>query len=147
MTSAQEPPAEDLSGSASPDEAASLAEPSSVREVQDSNALATNQVRAGSQVIRFRGLYAGLLLATLLVQIIAADLVFVIYGYANGWQIPAGAMQAWLAAVVVQIVTLVLAVTRYLFSPEAVPAASQEPNRDLSEPWQLMTFWRRRPRT
>lgn len=50
-----------------------------------------------------------------MVQIGIADLVFYRYGSANGWEIPVSAIQAWLAAVVVQVISVVLVITRYLF--------------------------------
>ena len=48
-------------------------------------------------------------------QIVVADAVFGIYGFDNGWDIPAAAIEAWLAATVVQVISVVLVITRYLF--------------------------------
>ena len=48
-------------------------------------------------------------------QIVAADVVFVAYGWTNGWDIPVTAIQAWLAATVIEVVTVVLVVTKSMF--------------------------------
>lgn len=49
------------------------------------------------------------------IQVGVADLVFVIYGFWNGWHIPGGAIQAWLAATVVQVIAMALVIIRSLF--------------------------------
>jgi hypothetical protein len=51
----------------------------------------------------------------MVVQIVAADAIFVWYGDTKGWQIEAAAISAWLAATVVQIVAVVLVIMNYLF--------------------------------
>jgi len=48
-------------------------------------------------------------------QIVAADAVFIGYSVGEHWRMPVGAIQAWLAATVVQVVSVVLVITRYLF--------------------------------
>jgi hypothetical protein len=57
------------------------------------------------------------------VQVLIADAAFYWYGYehvVNGyrWQIPAGAIQVWLGATVVQIIGVVLVIARSLFPSE-----------------------------
>lgn len=49
------------------------------------------------------------------VQVGVADLVFLIYGFANDWHIPGSTMNAWLAATVVQVIAVGLVITRSLF--------------------------------
>jgi hypothetical protein len=44
--------------------------------------------------------------------------VFVWYGDTNAWHIPALAITGWLAATVVQVMSVVLVITRYLFPHE-----------------------------
>lgn len=48
-------------------------------------------------------------------QVLIADTAFFFYGFNNGWAIPAAAMDAWLAAAVIQVIGVVLVITRYLF--------------------------------
>lgn len=84
-------------------------------------AIGEAQARAARQVVTLRARYAGWLLRTLLAQIFIADAIFFIYGSSAGWgNVPAGAIGAWLAAVVVQVVALVMAITKFLFSKEAL---------------------------
>ena len=46
----------------------------------------------------------------------AADLVFIKYAHEKGWgDLPVGAIQAWLAATVVQVVGVVLVIARSVF--------------------------------
>ena len=51
------------------------------------------------------------------VQVIVANVVFVLYAHHNDWQIPTGAIQAWLAATVVQVIAVVAVITRSLHPP------------------------------
>lgn len=48
-------------------------------------------------------------------QVAIADLVFLIYGFANDWHIPGSTMNAWLAATVVQVIAVGLVITKSLF--------------------------------
>lgn len=54
-------------------------------------------------------------LGVMVLQIIAANAVFVWYGDTNGWDIPGGAISAWLGSTVVQVVAVVLVIMNYLF--------------------------------
>lgn len=56
------------------------------------------------------------------VQIAVADAVFFVYGHANEWDIPVSAIHAWLGATVVQVVSVVLVITRYLFPAGGDPS-------------------------
>jgi glutathione S-transferase len=56
-------------------------------------------------------------------QFVIADAVFVAFAWAGqGWDLPPGVIEVWLAATVVQVVGVVAVVTRHLF-----------PNRDADE--------------
>jgi hypothetical protein len=48
-------------------------------------------------------------------QVLLADAAFFIYGFSNGWKIPAGAISAWLAAIVIQVVGVVMVVAKDIF--------------------------------
>jgi Na+/glutamate symporter len=54
----------------------------------------------------------------MLIQIAVADAIFVWYGDTNAWDIPTVAISIWLSATVVQVVSVVLVITHYLFSTE-----------------------------
>jgi hypothetical protein len=54
-------------------------------------------------------------LIAMIVQIGLADAGFYLYGDGNHWRIPAMAIEGWLAATVIQVVSVVLVITRYLF--------------------------------
>jgi hypothetical protein len=49
------------------------------------------------------------------VQVVIADLAFLIYGFWNGWDIPGSTVGAWLGAVVVQVIAVGLVIARSLF--------------------------------
>ncbi len=51
------------------------------------------------------------------IQIAVADFLFFRYGHDNGWSIPVGGIQIWLAATVVQVFIIVQGLTKYLFPP------------------------------
>jgi hypothetical protein len=52
------------------------------------------------------------------VQVVIADLAFLVYGFWNGWEIPGSTISAWLGAVVVQVIAVGLVIARSLFPPE-----------------------------
>jgi glutathione S-transferase len=65
--------------------------------------------------------YADWILWLLGAQFLVADAVFVAFAWAGqGWDLPSGVVEVWLAATVVQVVGVVAVVTRHLF-----------PNRDV----------------
>lgn len=82
------------------------------------------------QDIVLKRLYARRMLAGLAVQIAVADGVFVAYAWAGrNWDVPPSAMQVWLGATVIEVVSVVLVITRYLFpssAPESAAASSPE---------------------
>jgi hypothetical protein len=49
------------------------------------------------------------------IQIVAADIVFVVYGDANAWVIPGSAISAWLGATVAQVIAVAVVIVRSLF--------------------------------
>jgi hypothetical protein len=53
------------------------------------------------------------------IQIVAADVVFVVYGAANAWTIPGSTISAWLGATVVQVIAVAVVIVRSLFPPPA----------------------------
>lgn len=71
-----------------------------------------------AQDLKLKKVIAYSALALMAVQIVAADAAFYCYGFFNDWDIPEGAIQAWLLAAVVQVVAVVLVVTRSLFPPK-----------------------------
>jgi hypothetical protein len=60
------------------------------------------------------------------IQTLIADVAFYWYGYehvrdGHHWQIPAGAIQVWLGATVVQVIGIVLVIARSLFPSGSDP--------------------------
>jgi hypothetical protein len=51
-------------------------------------------------------------LIAVVVQVVLADVAFFVYGFANHWKIPAAAISAWLAAIVIQVVGVVMVVAK-----------------------------------
>jgi uncharacterized membrane protein YkvI len=54
-------------------------------------------------------------LILMVVQVLIADTAFYFYGFFNDWDIPTAAITGWLAATVIQVVSVVLVITRSLF--------------------------------
>ncbi len=48
-------------------------------------------------------------------QVFIADLAFYFYGFWNDWDIPPAAITTWLAATVIQVIGVVLVITKNLF--------------------------------
>ena len=68
--------------------------------------------------------YADWIIWLLGVQLLGADLIFVVYAWAGrGWELSPGVIEVWLGATVVQVVGVVTVVTRHLF-----------PSRDGGQP-------------
>jgi hypothetical protein len=49
------------------------------------------------------------------VQVVIADVAFLIYGFGNEWHVPAGTIGAWLGATVIQVIAVGLVIARSLF--------------------------------
>ena len=71
--------------------------------------------RTDVRLRRFIG-YGAVLVAA--AQIAIADYLFFRYGHDNGWAIPVGGIQAWLAATVLQVFIIVRILAKYLFPPD-----------------------------
>jgi hypothetical protein len=68
------------------------------------------------QDIRLKKSYAKWLLLLVAGQLIVTDLVFVAYAWAGeNWHLDAGVIQVWLGSTLVELVGVVLVITRYLF--------------------------------
>jgi hypothetical protein len=68
------------------------------------------------QDIHLKKRYAKLLLWLVVAQLFVADAVFVAYAWAGrNWILEAGVIQVWLGATFVELVGIVLVITRYLF--------------------------------
>lgn len=77
------------------------------------------------QDVQLKRRYAKWLLILVAAQLLAADVVFVVYAWAGkGWELPAGVIEVWLAATLVELVGVVLVVTRYLFPRRDLVAAA-----------------------
>jgi hypothetical protein len=63
----------------------------------------------------FGKIYAYGAIGAMAIQVLIADAAFYLYGNAYSWRIPVGAVQVWLAAVVVQVIGVVLVIARSLF--------------------------------
>lgn len=91
--------------------------------------LAADQRIANAAAVRaesdnaLRKTYADNILRILIAELLVSNGVFIAYAWAGRkWNVPTAAINAWLGATVVQVVGIVLVVTRHLF-----------PNRDESK--------------
>jgi hypothetical protein len=76
--------------------------------------------RFADQEYGLRQRYGEWILRILGAQLLVADAIFVAFAWIGvGWDLPAGVVEVWLVATVVQVVGVVAVVTRHLF-----------PNRD-----------------
>jgi hypothetical protein len=80
----------------------------------DRRQVGVDRARSDLKLSKWVGYGALVLLA---VQIAVADKAFFDYGHAYGWKIPVTAISAWLAAIVIQVVGVVLVIAHYLFPP------------------------------
>lgn len=68
------------------------------------------------QDISLKRMYANRLLWLLMAQLVVADAVFITYAWAGvQWKLSAAVIDVWLGATLVEVVGIVLVVTRYLF--------------------------------
>jgi hypothetical protein len=106
--------------------------PTSVEEVDLELQKALKKARAANawtdvRLRRWLGFGALFLMAA---QMVAADVVFIVYGNAKGWDVPVSGIQVWLGATVIQVAVIVGAVAKYLFPPDGGgpnPETSVEP--------------------
>jgi hypothetical protein len=66
---------------------------------------------------RLRHWVANGALVVMLAQVVAANATFIWYGDVNGWDISPTAISAWMGATVIQVVSVVLVIIKYLFPP------------------------------
>ena len=67
------------------------------------------------QDVKLKRRYANGALFAIGTQLLVADAVFVVYGWRNHWQLAPEVMLGWLSATVVEVIGVVLVITRYLF--------------------------------
>ena len=79
---------------------------------QDRRKVVVDRAKADLKLSKVVGYGA---LSVMGVQVLIADAAFFFYGFDNGWKIPATAIDAWLAAAVIQVIGVVLVIMNYLF--------------------------------
>lgn len=68
------------------------------------------------QDIQLKKFYAMVLLGLVGIQLFVADAVFVTYAWAGrAWRLEPGVIQFWLGATLVELIGVVVVITRYLF--------------------------------
>jgi len=87
---------------------------------QDRRKVGVDRAKADLKLSKVVGYGA---LGLMAAQVLIADTAFFLYGFNNDWNIPAAAMDAWLAAAVIQVVGVVLVITRYLFPGSGADSA------------------------
>lgn len=75
-----------------------------------------NEGRASDN--KLKTMYAKWLLGAMMFQLLVANGIFIGYGFGVDWNVQAAVMNTWLAATVVEVIGVVLVVTRYLFPNE-----------------------------
>lgn len=114
---------DDTPSDTGPDAAAAAISGKPTNEVGDSRDLprknAKTKAAAADDKRKLRRAYGWGLFAVLGVQLSAADTAFFIFGWKNDWHFSAGVMEVWLSAAVVQVISLVYVIVRYLFSPDS----------------------------
>lgn len=74
------------------------------------------QAQSAEQDVKLKGFYAYFLPAVMVGQLAAADAGFFLYAhFGRSWDIEASIMHVWLGSTVVEVIGIVLVVTRYLF--------------------------------
>jgi hypothetical protein len=71
--------------------------------------------RDKKQDLELKAIYGYLLLALVLLQIVVADVIFIVYARHKKWDVDPNVMKFWLAATVVEVIGMVTIVVRYLF--------------------------------
>jgi len=75
-----------------------------------------------AQLLDLREKYALWFRPVLGAQLVVADVVFIIYAWAGvHWKVPPAAISAWLGAVVVQVIGIVMVIVKGLFPPTTPP--------------------------
>ncbi|HTL42225.1 MAG TPA: hypothetical protein VL294_12205 [Pseudolysinimonas sp.] len=65
--------------------------------------------------VKLKKMVAAIALILMAIQIVVADIVFVVYGNAQEWKIDTPAISAWLGATVIEVIGVVLVIASYLF--------------------------------
>jgi hypothetical protein len=106
-------------GEVAPDTAAGAVDPASAKPVNSDHDLEqqkkTVAITRQQDENASRKVYSYGFALVLSVQLGIADAIFWIYGASNDWHVPGSTMDAWLGASVVQVIGIVLVITRYLF--------------------------------
>jgi hypothetical protein len=79
---------------------------------EDRRKAATERLRVSVRLAELIGYGA---LIAVVVQVVLADVAFFVYGFENDWKIPAAAITAWLAAIVIQVIGVVLVIAKDIF--------------------------------
>jgi hypothetical protein len=133
-----ENPTEPSAGGVTADDVVNKDEAERVTSLDPGVQIGQAQAAAARQVVRIRGVFASSLFCAMAFQLLVADFGLAYYGYRSGWRIPASVINAWLGATVIQVVVLVLAMTKFVFSREALYfeqfEKSNEPSSSISRP-------------
>lgn len=118
------------------------AEAKPLDSIDTPRALTEAQIRAANQIVELRARYAGWLLRAMWLQVLVADALVIWVGVKTDWSSGTEAYTAWLTAAVIQIVALVLAITKFLFSKEALVFMEPETAaRPAKKPGRLKSMW------
>jgi hypothetical protein len=78
-------------------------------------AMAAHSLKVERSNLTFRRVYAAVLLAAMVIQVGIADWFFYLYLRAYEFRAPEQSMSVWIGAAVVQLIGLVVIITKYLF--------------------------------
>lgn len=87
------------------------------------------KARSAEQDVKLKGFYAYFLPTIMVLQLAAADVGFFLYAHWGvNWVIDTTIMHVWLGATVVEVIGIVLVVTRYLFPRRDQAAGDVKPH-------------------
>ncbi len=90
--------------------------PQPLEKLSSTERIADARATQAEQANTLRSRYGYALLLLVLLQIVAADAIFLIYAWRGvHWDIPEGTLNVWLGATVVQVIAVVVIVVHYLF--------------------------------
>ncbi|MCV7377935.1 hypothetical protein BST11_20985 [Mycobacterium alsense] len=78
-------------------------------------AMAAHSLKVERSNLNFRRVYAAVLLVAMVIQVGIADWFFYLYLRAYEFRAPEQSMSVWIGAAVVQLIGLVVIITKYLF--------------------------------
>jgi hypothetical protein len=109
-------------GPSSAEEVKNLVRETRAGDFKDASPIDRLNERDIGQDIALKKKYATTLLWIMGVQIAVADVVFILYAqWGVDWHVEPTVMQFWLSATVVEVLGIVLVVTKYLFSARIRP--------------------------